>query len=115
MDVEIIGVFIPIIGILGGGAIALVAIVSDHKQKLEMVKQRMEIPVKKPYSNPYKSLRFASLLIGAALGIILGGVLENTGAFYEPEVGYFASIILFGGLGLLLAGLYINKKLLPKN
>jgi hypothetical protein len=39
MEIQYIAIFIPIIVILVGGAIALVAIFTEHKQKMEMVKQ----------------------------------------------------------------------------
>ena len=66
-----------------GGAIALVAIVTEHKQKMEMVKQGMEISSKKNISNPYRSIKFSALLIGVALGIVVGGILKNTALFIK--------------------------------
>lgn len=75
----------------------------------------MEISSKKNIPNLYRSIKFSALLIGVALGIVVGGILENTGDFYEAEVGYFASIFMFGGLALLIASLYINNRLSPKN
>ena len=115
MEIQYIAIFIPIIVTLVGGAIGLVAIVTEHKQKMEMVKQGMEISSKKNIPNPYRSIKFSALLIGIALGMVVGGILENTGAFYEAEVGYFASIFMFGGFALLIASLYINNRLSPKN
>jgi|SRR6056300_1120081 hypothetical protein len=110
MNPSTIGVFIPIIGIVVGGAIAIIAIVSDHRQKIEMVKNGIEVPQKKHDAYPFKGIRFGALLIGVAFGLIVGGILENTGAFFDHEVGYFASVFFFGGLGLIFASLYINKK-----
>lgn len=66
-----------------GGAIALVAIVTEHKQKMEMVKQGMEISSKKNNPNSYRSIKFSALLIGVALGIVVGGILENTALFIK--------------------------------
>ena len=115
MEIQYIAIFIPIIVILVGGAIALDAIVAEHKQKMEMVKQGMEIASKKNIPNSYQSIKFSALFIGVALGIVAGGILENTGTFYEAEVGYFASIFMIGGLALLIASLFINNRLSPKN
>ena len=111
MNHQILAIFIPIIGILVGGSIAIIAIVSDHRQKIEMVKNGIDIPLKKQQASPFKGIRFGALLIGIAIGLVVGGILENTGAFYNQEVGYFASIFFFGGLGLIIASLYKNKKL----
>lgn len=47
MNHQILAIFIPIIGILVGGSIAIIAIVSDHRQKIEMVKNGIDIPLKK--------------------------------------------------------------------
>ena len=80
-----------------------------------MIKQWIEISSKKNIPNLYRSIKFSALLIGVALGIVVGGILENTSDFYEAEVGYFASIFMFGGLALLIASLYINNRLSPKN
>ena len=75
----------------------------------------MEIYSKKNIPNPYRSIKFRALLIGVALRIVEGVFLENTDAFYEAEVGYFASIFMFGGFALLIASLYINNRLSHKN
>ena len=83
MEIQYIAIFIPIIVILVGGTIALVAIVTEHKQKMEMVKQGMEISSKKNISNPYRSIKFSVLLIGVALGIVVGEILENTALFIK--------------------------------
>ena len=47
MNPEIVAIYIPVIGILVGGAIAIIAIVSDHKQKQEMIKNGIPIPEKR--------------------------------------------------------------------
>jgi hypothetical protein len=87
MEIQYIAIFIPIIVILVGGAIALVAIVTEHKTGNG--KTGSGNFFKKEHSKSYRSIKFSALLIGVALGCIAGGILENTGAFYEAEVGLF--------------------------
>ena len=116
MRTEIIAVFIPIIGILVGGTIAVIAILSEHREKQEMIKKGIPFPEKrKRLSNGYSSLRLGALAIGVALGFILGGVFENADLFYDSETGYFASVFFFGGSALVLVSLYINKEVSKKN
>jgi hypothetical protein len=54
------------------------------------------------------SLRFALLLIGSGIGLLFGYWLDRT--FDMEEVGYFAMLFIFGGLGLGLAYLIEEKK-----
>jgi len=100
---------IPIFGIVGGVSIALIAIITQFKLRKEMVEKGMEIPEKKP--TPFGGLKTGALFIGAAIGLLLGGVLENMNVFDASEVGYFSCIFLFAGLGLVLATLYIRKEI----
>ena len=69
----------------------------------------MEIPVRKP--SPYGGLKFGVFLIGFAVGILVGGILDTLNVLSEPEVGYFASIFLFSGLGLVGSSIYIKKQM----
>lgn len=104
---------VPIFGIIGGVSIAIIAIITQFKIKRKMVEQGMEIPLKKP--TPYGGLKSGALFIGAAIGLLLGGLMDNLTVFEEPEVGYFAGIFLFGGLGLLLSSWYIQREVKKEN
>ncbi|MCE2996145.1 MAG: DUF6249 domain-containing protein [Cyclobacteriaceae bacterium] len=63
---------------------------------------------KKDRSQSDSSLRFALLLIGSGIGLLFGYWLDRT--FDMEEVGYFAMLFIFGGLGLGLAYLIEEKK-----
>jgi hypothetical protein len=58
------------------------------------------------------TLKWGLLLIGVAIGIFLGNVLEYTGIFVE-EVAYFSMIFLFGGIALVVSHFW-EKKILDQ-
>ena len=55
------------------------------------------------------SLRFALLLIGAGVGLLLGNLLDQ--AYYMEEVAYFSMLFICGGLGLAAAYVIEERKL----
>ena len=61
---------------------------------------------KKP--NSYGILKWALLLAGLGFGVFIGSLLE-TYTDINDEPAYFASTLLFGGLGLFLSFM-ISKK-----
>ena len=48
------------------------------------------------------TIRYGLLLIGVAIGILLGNILEATTALDE-EVSYFSMIFLWGGMALVIS------------
>ncbi len=60
----------------------------------------------------YLSLKYGMLLVGLALGVILGGVLEaNT--MMPQEAAYLSMILLWGGLSLIVF-YAIHKKMIAE-
>jgi len=59
-------------------------------------------------SSPSPVLRWALLLMGAGLGLVVGYFLDE--AFRMDEVGYFSMLMIFGGMGLMLAYVIEEKK-----
>lgn len=53
-------------------------------------------------------IRYGLLLIGVAVGILLGNIIEATTCL-ESEVSYFSMIFLFGGLALVIS-YFIEKQ-----
>jgi len=47
-------------------------------------------------------IRYGLLLIGVAVGILIGNILDAT-TVLEEEVSYFSMIFLFGGLALVIS------------
>ena len=48
MNEGTLALMIPIFSVIGGIAIVIVALVSDHRRKTQMIEKGMEIPMKKP-------------------------------------------------------------------
>ena len=49
----------------------------------------------------YLSLKYGIFMVGLALGVILGGILNNQTNMPEP-MAYLSMILLFGGLSLIV-------------
>jgi len=55
----------------------------------------------------YLSLKYGMFLVGLAIGVILGAVLDTYTSLHEAAA-YFSMVLLFGGLSLIL--FYITQK-----
>jgi len=64
-------------------------------------------------ANPSPVLRWALLLIGSGTGLMLGYFFDDI--FRMGEVAYFSSLLIFGGLGLLIAYVIEEKKARPQS
>ncbi len=103
---DIIGVFIPIIAIIGAFLVVWRSIESKRALRLAMIEKGMdpsllEAPTDES-SKKFGALRFGMLLAGVGFGLMLAIFLIslfNIGHF-EPAV-FFGSAIFFGGVGLV--------------
>ena len=103
---DIIGVFIPIVAIIGAFLVVWRSIESKRALRLAMIEKGMdpsllEAPTDES-SKKFGALRFGMLLAGVGFGLMLAIFLVsyfNMG-HYEPAV-FFGSAILFGGVGLV--------------
>ena len=105
---ETIAIFIPILGVLGGIMIAIVAVIVkgrnkdlEHRERLMAMEKGIALPEpKQEYRRPtYSGRRVAGLMIlgfGLALSIALW---TDAGA----EGGVWGLLFVFTGIGLLIA------------
>jgi len=101
MRPEVLGVFIPIIAVIGGITMIIFLRYYENMERMAMIEKGLNPNLPKPNKiNPSTTLRFALLAIGAGLGILFGSLLTNAFGLVE-EVAYFSMILIFGGLGLL--------------
>lgn len=93
--------------------IVFVIITARNRERMAMIEKGMS-PKDFISGKPgvYSILKWALLIIGTGIGVFVGSLLE---AFTElSEVtAYFAPILLFGGLGLLIA--YLITRNAPEN
>jgi hypothetical protein len=110
MEVEILGVMIPIIAIIG----IIIAIIYvrkfENEERLAMIEKGVspEFLNIKRERNTSLPLRLSLLMIGAGVGLLFAYFLDRT--FDMEEVAYFSMLFIFGGLGLGAAYLVEEKQ-----
>lgn len=108
MDVAVIGVFIPIVGIIAISILVIYLRKFENEERMSMIDKGMNPSDMKIIRNTSFPLRFALLLIGGGTGLLVGYILDaNT---RMDEVAYFSMIFIFGGIGMGLSYLIEEKK-----
>ena len=99
-----LALFASIFGIL------YVYLSARNKERLSMIEKGADASMfatKRNYAN--LTLKFGMLLVGVALGILVGSLIDEYTTLPE-EVGYFSMIFLFGGIALIANSVMENKK-----
>lgn len=109
MEVEILGVMIPIVGIIGLVIVMIYLRRFENEERMAMIDKGVDPSLfTKKARNTSGALRASLLLIGAGVGLLLGYFLDRT--FDMEEVGYFSMLLIFGGAGLGAAYLIEERK-----
>lgn len=108
MEVEIIGVMIPIIMAIGTFITIIYIRKFQNMERMAIIDKGLDPGIFKKESTTAPTLRSSFLLIGAGLGLLMGYWLDR--AFDMEEVGYFSMLFIFGGVGLGLAYLIEESK-----
>jgi hypothetical protein len=98
--------------VIFGGIVSIVYLGIRRKERMAMLEKGVDASVffAAPKSKNEYSLKYGLLLIGIALGILMGSVIAFTGPFLEaPEAAYFSMIFLFGGIALILNYILARK------
>jgi hypothetical protein len=111
MTVEVLGVMIPIISIIGAFTMIVFLRKYSNEERMALIEKGLSADLihLRNMSNTSLPLRASLLLIGAGLGILMGYVLDRS--FDMEEVGYFAMLFIFGGVGLGIAYVIEEKKM----
>lgn len=109
METEIIGVFIPIIAIIGAVIVIIYLRRYQNEERMAMIDKGLSpADQHRRRSNTSGPLRFSLLLIGIGLGFIVGYFLDSNTNM--DELSYFSMLFIFGGIGLGLSYLIEEKK-----
>jgi hypothetical protein len=108
MEVAMLGVMVPIIGSIGLFITIIYIRKFQNLERMAIIEKGLNPDIFKKESSSAGTLRGAMLLLGAGLGLLMGYWLDRS--FDMEEVGYFAMLFIFGGLGLGIAYLIEEKK-----
>ena len=97
------------VAVIFGFIYAVVYIQVRKKERLAMLEKGADPSIFNVETNPPSYLKYGILLVGIAVGILLGNILEVQTSL-NPVVSYFSMIFLFGGLGLIISHIIENKK-----
>ena len=111
MDEGVLGVFIPIIAIIGAFVTAIFLRKYQHAERMAMIEKGVSKDLlfgTHPEHKVSGTLRASLLMIGVGLGFLCGYMLDEL--FHMDEVGFFAMLFIFGGIGLGSAYIIEEKK-----
>ncbi len=94
-----------IVGIISvfGSIPLIIFLVHRHKERKALIEKGMDLStlVGDKKCSTLESLKYGILLVGLAIGILVGNILDEYTGLNE-EVSYFSMIFLFGGMALLI-------------
>ncbi len=110
------GILIPILVPLGFFALLFGWRYLVSKENMAMLQNGLNPKAHSPLPQPYQTLKWGLLLMGAGLGLFLAYLLDTYTIPHDREneaAIYFSLIAFFGGLGLIIS-YGIEKKALNK-
>lgn len=119
LDTPEFGMMTGILICLGFFAMVFGIVYLYKRERMAMIERGMDPRRYKPRSAPYPILKWALLLMGAGLGLLLANILSRTilkTAEYDDDnvAIYFALIAICGGLGLFSSYRIEKKELSDK-
>ena len=112
MAPAVLGIIMVIIAIVGAYVMVIYLRKYGNIERMAMIEKGVDpklFTVEKRPLNTSWSLRFALLLIGAGVGLLLGHFLDRS--YDMEEVAYFSMLFICGGAGLGASYLIEEKKL----
>lgn len=106
----VMGVLLPMVISIGAFVMIVYIRRFENMERMAIIEKGLDPQLFKRdrNSSPSPVLRWALLLIGAGLGLLVGYFLDEV--FRMDETGYFAMLMIFGGLGLVIAYVIEGKK-----
>ena len=112
MAPAVLGIIMVIIAIVGAYVMVIYLRKYGNIERMAMIEKGVDpklFTVEKRPLNTSWSLRFALLLIGAGVGLLLDHFLDRS--YDMEEVAYFSMLFICGGAGLGASYLIEEKKL----
>ena len=104
------GIFVPIGFFLALFAILYVYWTTRTKERLALIEKGMDAGIFKGECSQYALVKWGIFLIALGLGVVAGSLLAGV---IEDVVAYFTAILVYGGVGLIVAYL-VTSKLMDK-
>ena len=99
-----------VLAIIFGAIYGIIQLNYQHKERRMLLEKGADPSMfNLPKTQKTTSLRYGLLLIGVALGILLGNVLTATSALSQ-EASYFSMVFLFGGIALVIS-FFLEKRM----
>jgi ABC-type Fe3+-siderophore transport system permease subunit len=99
-----------VLAIIFGAIYGIIQLNYQHKERKMLLEKGADPSVfNLPRTQKATSLRYGLLLIGIALGILLGSVLTATSTLAQ-EAAYFSMVFLFGGIALVVS-FFLEKRM----
>jgi predicted MFS family arabinose efflux permease len=90
-----------------GMIVGIVYIQARKKVHLTLIQQRVDAETLKTDKDANGALKFGMLMVGVALGILLGNYLSH---FMQTEAAFFSMVLIFGGISLLVYYFVIKQE-----
>jgi predicted MFS family arabinose efflux permease len=111
-------VIIPVVLFGSIFGIVYVYLITRNKERMAMIEKGTDMSLfarKRGDDSPMKYwvIKIGFLMIGIALGIIVGSLVSSDGGVMSEDQAYPSMILLFGGMALV-ASYFVEKKLREK-
>ena len=98
--------------IIFGTILTIVYLGIRKKERMVMLEKGVDASAFLTKNKSDYSLKYGLLLVGVALGILIGNFLSNMPSFIDvQEAAYFSMIFLFGGLALVIYHFLAKKQI----
>jgi len=99
-----------VLSIIFGFIYAVIYLNIRRKERMALLERGADPSIfQEPQTEKKHSLRYGLFLIGLAIGILMGNVLEVS-TDLGREASYFSMVFLFGGIALVISH-FISKKI----
>jgi F0F1-type ATP synthase assembly protein I len=109
MAVEILGVMIPIIAVIGIVFIIIFLRKYENTERMAMIEKGVDADLFKRQTSTSAPLRLSLLFIGVGVGLLFGYFLSEV--MSNRPVAFISMTFIFGGIGLGVAYLIEDKKI----